>query len=88
VGPWYQSQPKDFSRPELRWFSWGFEQQTLFVTKVRRSGTGSAHMALRGQACTATTCKNIDVAMSFPFADTGTDTDQSDINLKNLVQVQ
>ena len=24
-GPWHQTNPKDFSRPELRWFSWGFE---------------------------------------------------------------
>ncbi len=27
AGPWYQSAPKDFSRPELRWFSWGFDRQ-------------------------------------------------------------
>src|SRR5262245_52420987 len=22
--PWLQSPPKDFSKPDLRWFSWGF----------------------------------------------------------------
>jgi hypothetical protein len=86
VGPWYQSPPKDFSRPELRWFSWGFERQALFVTKIHRSGAGPARIAIRGQACTETTCKNIDVAMSLPLANT--DADQSEIDLKNLVHVR
>ena len=86
VGPWYQSPPKDFSRPELRWFSWGFERQAVFVAKIRRSGAGPARIAIRGQACTETTCKNIDVAMPFPPA--STDTSPSEINLKNLVQVR
>ena len=88
VGQWYQSPPKDFSRPEFRWFSWGFERQALFVTKVRRSGTGPTRMTVRGQTCTETTCKNIDVAIPFPLTDTNTDSDRSDINLKDLVQVQ
>ena len=43
VGPWYQSPPKDFSQPELRWFSWGFERQALFVAKVRRAAAGPAN---------------------------------------------
>jgi hypothetical protein len=86
IGPWYQSLPKDFSRPELRWYSWGFERQALFVTKIRRSGVGPVHIAIRGQACTETTCKNIDVALSFPLANT--DTTPSEIDQKNLVQVR
>ena len=48
VGPWYQSPPKDFSRPELRWFSWGFEGHAEFVTKAQRTGAGPGRMALRG----------------------------------------
>ena len=86
VGSWFQSPPKDFSRPELRWFSWGFERQAVFVTKIRRSRAGPARIAIRGQACTETTCKNIDVTMSLPLV--GTDTDPSGIDLKNLVQVR
>ena len=86
LGPWYQSPPKDFSRPELRWFSWGFERQALFVTKIRRAAAGAARIAIRGQACTETTCKNIDVAMSLPLA--GARADPSGIDLKNLVQVR
>src|SRR5215472_9576572 len=31
TGPWYQSAPKDFSRPQLRWFSWGFDREAVFA---------------------------------------------------------
>jgi hypothetical protein len=88
AGPWFQSPPKDFSKPELRWFSWGFENQALFVAKVRRSGAGPARITIRGQACTETSCKNIDVALSVPLADTGTDAGISDIDFKALIQVR
>lgn len=88
VGPWLQSPPKDFSKPELRWFSWGFEQQTFFVTKVRRPAAGPARLAIRGQACNDTTCKNIDVAVSIPDSDAGANTEPSGVDLKSLVQVQ
>jgi hypothetical protein len=86
VGPWYQSPPKDFSHPELRWYSWGFERQAFFVTKIRRMGAGPGRIAIKGQACTETTCKNIDVALSFPLA--ASDTNPSEIDLKNLIQVR
>lgn len=84
AGPWYQSPPKDFSKPDLRWFSWGFDDQAVFVTKVRRSGAGPAQIAVRGQACTETICKQIDVAISLPLAGAG----RSDIDLKPLVRVR
>jgi hypothetical protein len=67
-GPWYQSPPKDFSRPELRWFSWGFDRQALFAARYRRTGTGDARLAIRGQACTPAICKNIDVEVTIPAA--------------------
>lgn len=89
AGPWYQSPPKDFSKPELRWFSWGFEQQAVFVAKVRRGPAAPARITVRGQACTDTICKNIDVAISLPPGKLKTaDRDRSDINLANLVQVR
>jgi hypothetical protein len=86
--PWYQSPPKDFSRPELRWFTWGFEGQALFVAKGRRSGAGPARIAIRGQACTEATCKNIEVELSVPLVAASTDTTASDIDFKTLVQVR
>jgi hypothetical protein len=88
AGPWYQSPPKDFSKPELRWFSWGFEQQALFVAKIRRSGAGPASIKLRGQACTEKFCKNIDVALPAPLINVQAKAEApSDIDLKTLVPV-
>jgi hypothetical protein len=84
-GPWRQSVPKDLSRPELRWYSWGFDGDALFVAKVRRSGSGPAAVAIRGQACAESICKNIDLSISVPL-DGGTG--KSEIDLKNLVQVR
>jgi len=45
TGSWLQSQPKDFSQPDLRIFSWGFEGDARFVGAgegfVRESGARS-----------------------------------------------
>ena len=76
-GPWYQTPPKDFSRPQLRWFSWGFDHDALFVAKVKG---GPSAVTLKGQACTEKICKNVDV--SIPVA-RGTGV----IDLKGLVEV-
>lgn len=66
AGGWYQTPPKDFSKPELRWFSWGFEKEAVFAVKVHRAGAAPAKIQIRGQACTETTCKNIDVELAGP----------------------
>ena len=85
AGPWHQSVPKEFSKPELRWYSWGFDGQVLFAAKVRRVGAGPANVAVRGQACSDTTCKNIDLAISIPLGGTA---GKSDIDFKSLIQVR
>ena len=86
AGPWYQSPPKDYSKPQLRWFSWGFENQAIFAGKIRRSGSGPAEIGIRGQACTETTCKNIDVSLSPPLS--SRDKAESGIDLNKLVQAR
>jgi hypothetical protein len=86
AGPWYQSPPKDFSKPDLRWFSWGFEQQALFVTRVRRGEAGATRIGIRGQTCTDSTCKNIDVSISLPATNAKLDA-ASQIKLGSLTQV-
>jgi len=75
AGPWYQREPQDFSKPQLRWYSWGFEGQTTFAAKVKRTGSGPANIGIRGQACTDKTCKNIDVslAVAVPAAQNSSD---------------
>jgi DsbC/DsbD-like thiol-disulfide interchange protein len=62
--PWRQSPPKEFSRPELRMFAFGYDREAVFAAKLRRSGPGSAKVRIRGQACTETICKNIDVPLT------------------------
>jgi len=88
AGPWYQTPPKDFSRQELRWFSWGFERQAVFAAKVHRRGTAPVRIAVRGQACTETTCKNIDVEIPLAIGNLGAGGDPSDLDLKTLVPVR
>jgi DsbC/DsbD-like thiol-disulfide interchange protein len=86
AGPWYQSNPKDFSKPELRWYSWGYEEEARFVAKVQRSKQGPSQIAIRGQACSDTTCKNIDVTVSLPAS--GASGGSSDVDLKSLIAVR
>ena len=77
-GPWYQTPPKDFSRPELRWFSWGFDRLALFVAKVRRAAPS---LTLKGQACTEKICKNVDVSIPVEAG-------KAPFDLKDMVQVR
>jgi len=83
-GPWYQSPPKDFSRPALRWFSWGFDREALFAAKLRAAPAPGTRLRLRGQACTDTICKNIDVELALPDGKGG----EPRVNLKELVPVR
>jgi hypothetical protein len=65
TGPWMQSEPEDFSKPEMRWYSWGYGSEAIFAAKASASG-GPAVVRLSGQACSDTTCKNIDVEIAVP----------------------
>jgi DsbC/DsbD-like thiol-disulfide interchange protein len=67
TGPWMQPQPKDFSQPDLRIFSWGFEGHTVFVAPAKAGAdTTTAKVRIKGQACTQTVCKNIDLIAEAP----------------------
>ena len=87
-GPWFQSTPTDFSKPEIRWFTWGSEKQAVFAVKAGRSGAGPARVGIRGQACTESICKNIDVTIDVPTAGSAAKGKSPDVNLANLVQVR
>jgi DsbC/DsbD-like thiol-disulfide interchange protein len=45
-------------------FSFGYDRDAVFAAKLRRAGAGSAKLRIRGQACTETVCKNIDVPLT------------------------
>jgi hypothetical protein len=63
AGPWKQSEPKDFSKPDLLWFTWGFEEKVTFAVPVRKNGSGPAEVTVRGQACSGSICRNIEAVM-------------------------
>jgi hypothetical protein len=65
-GGWLQSPPKDFSRPELRMFSFGYDREAVFAARLR-GPAAPAKLRIRGQACTETVCKNIDVSLAVPL---------------------
>jgi hypothetical protein len=67
TGPWRQTEPKDFSKPELRWFSWGFEQSALFAAPAQPNGPGPAIVTVKGQACSDSVCKNVTVTLETPL---------------------
>ncbi len=66
---WMQSAPKDFSNPEIQWYTWGYEGEATFAAKAKRAGSGPPTVQVKGQACAAEICKNIDVTLAVPVAD-------------------
>jgi hypothetical protein len=83
IGPWLQLPPKDFSKPQMRWYTFGYEKQAVFAAKVQRTGGSPVRVGIRGQACTDTTCKNVDLELSLSSAPVGRAPD-----LSALVSVQ
>ena len=65
TGPWLQSPLKDFSEPEILSFSWGFEGEARFLAPAK--ATGKARVRIKGQACTKSVCKNVDVVAEAPI---------------------
>jgi hypothetical protein len=85
AGPWQQTPPKDFSKAELRWYSWGFEKQAVFAAKVKRTGSAPARIGVRGQTCTDVTCNNIDVSLTLPVTAAA---GPAETDLKSLIPVR
>jgi len=69
AGQWRQSAPKDFSKPELRLFAFGFENEATFAVKAKRTAGSSAQVSIRGQACTDKVCKNINLDLDVPLSE-------------------
>ncbi len=45
-------------------FSFGYDHDVIFAAKIRPAGAGPAKLRIRGQACTETVCKNVDVPLT------------------------
>jgi hypothetical protein len=68
VGGWLHPEPEDLSKPDLRIFAWGYAGRAVLAAKVKKTGAGPATVKIRGQACSATTCKNINLTLTVPVA--------------------
>ncbi len=72
TGPWYQSEVKDFSKPEQNWFSWGFENEVLFAVKLTAvPANAPAVLVMKGQTCSESTCKNIEATITLAIPKLG-----------------
>lgn len=85
AGPWKQSEPHDYSKPEMRWYTWGYDEPALFAAKVKKTGAGAGEIGIRGQACDEKRCKNIDITLSVPAEGFGA---SSSLDLSGLVPVK
>ena len=85
AGPWKQSKPHDYSKPEMRWYTWGYSEPALFAAKVRKIGAGAGEIAIRGQACDDKRCKNIDITLTVPADGLG---GASGLDLSGLIAVE
>ena len=69
VGDWYQTKPEDFSQPELRWYSYGFEGISTMAAKVERTSGNSASVTVRAQACDSASCVAVEADLNVPLTD-------------------
>ena len=67
MGEWYQSKPLDFSQPELRWYSYGFDDRSLLAARVRRGEQPWAKVTVRAQACDSSSCVSVETDMELPL---------------------
>ncbi len=57
--PWRQTSPTELSQPDLRWYTWGFEDRSFFAARVVRADPGS-WVQVDAQACTDRLCAMVD----------------------------
>jgi len=71
-GSWFQTRPTNFSKPKLRWFSWGFQREGFFALKfdtvnaksLHQNPKSKMHLHITGQACSQGTCIPVDVKVA------------------------
>lgn len=83
AGTWIHTPPKETSKPELRMYSWSYSGTSYLAAKVKRTGE-AAKINVRGQVCTETNCKTVDVTLAIPAGGNG----DPGIDLKALQPVR
>jgi hypothetical protein len=88
VGPWKQSPPKDLSKADIQWYSWGFEGTARFAVKVERTEGGEAVITVNGQSCDATSCSMVrDVKMTLEVSAGSDDAGDAAGLIEGLIEV-
>ena len=59
ASPWRQSIPTDLSQPDIRWYTWGFEERSFFAARLVHADPG-AWVKVDAQACTDRLCAMVD----------------------------
>ena len=91
---WLQTKPQDFSQPELRWFTYGFDETALFACRVNKVTSDQVILRIRGQACSGETCCQVNVAIELQAASQPVDetaqsgADPLQVMLQGLVPVE
>ena len=62
-GQWSQTRPRDLSKPELRWYTYGFDRTSLFACRIKAFTNEPIVLRIQGQACSGESCRNIDVVL-------------------------
>lgn len=58
---WSQTRPHDLSKPELRWYTYGFDRTAHFACRIAAVTNEPIVVRIQGQACSGESCRNIDV---------------------------
>lgn len=92
VGKLLQSEPEDLSKPEIRWYTWGFKDAARFAARVERVEGSEATISINGQACNATSCSWVrDVSISLPLPsrqEFAANSTPVSVDLSDLVEVK
>lgn len=60
---WLQSRPRDLSKPELRWYTYGFDHTAVFACRIKTVTAEPIIVQIRGQACSGESCRTIDAVL-------------------------
>ena len=83
TGNWYQTDPTDFSRPELQWFTYGFENNALLASHIKFTGNKASQILVQGQICDSERCEDVKAQIVLPVSARN----QDSFSIAGLVQV-
>lgn len=70
TGTWRQTPPHDLSKPELRWYRFGFSGRAYFAVQLapgigsHAAGAEPLQIGIRGQVCDERRCQRVDVQLT------------------------